>query len=71
MNQVMLTSGIYQLVMAVMAIIIVWFLLRLLDVSLGFRFRTWLQENNNDTAVGIYLGLRFLGACILVGLLFS
>ena len=71
MNQVMLTSGIYQLVMAVLAIIIVWFLLRLLDVSLGFRFRTWLQENNNDTAVGIYLGLRFLGACILVGLLFS
>jgi len=71
MNEVMITSGIYQLVMAVMAIIIVWFLLRLLDVSLGFRFRTWLQENNNDTAVGIYLGLRFLGACILVGLLFS
>jgi len=71
MNQVMLTSGIYQLVMAVLAIIIVWFLLRLLDVSLGFRFRTWLQENENDTSIGIYLGLRFLGACLLVGLLFS
>lgn len=71
MNTVMLTSGVYQLVMAIIAILMVWLLLRLLDVALGFRFRDWLQENQNDTAIGIYLGLRFLGACILVGLLFS
>jgi len=72
MNDVILTSAMLKLGMAVVAIFFTWGSLRILDVLLSFDFRRWLNaECNDDLAVALYLGARFVGACILVGLLFS
>ena len=80
-----LASFVLTVVRAVVALVLLWSLLRVIDRSLGFSFSNWLtrvsgrggggDENNeeagNPKAVAMYLGARFVGACILFGLLFS
>lgn len=71
MGQVIITSSLLTLVMSLIAVFLVWGCLRVLDILTGFDFRKWVQGDKNDIAVAIYLGSRFIGACLLVGMLFS
>lgn len=71
MGQVIITSSLLTLVMAIVAVFMTWGCLRVLDILTGFDFRSWVQSDKNDIAVAIYLGARFIGACLLVGMLFS
>jgi hypothetical protein len=80
-----LASFVLTVVRAVVALVLLWALLRVIDRSLGFSFSNWLtrvsgesgggdeknEEAENPKAVAMYLGARFVGACILFGLLFS
>jgi hypothetical protein len=81
-----LASFVLTVLRAVVALALLWGLLRVFDRSLGFSFSNWLtrvsggngggdEKNNNEDenprAVAMYLGARFVGACILFGLLFS
>ena len=79
-----LASFFLTVVRAVVALVLLWALLRVFDRSLGFSFNNWLtkvsgetggddgsEEGENPKAVAMYLGARFVGACILFGLLFS
>jgi len=80
-----LASFLLTMLRAVVALVLLWCLLRLVDRAVGFDFGQWLigtsgsshdedvekTGNENQTAVAMYLGARFVGACILFGLLFS
>ena len=80
-----LASFVLTVMRAVVALALLWGLLRVFDRSLGFSFNNWLtrvsggngggdekhEEGENSKAVAMYLGARFVGACILFGLLFS
>lgn len=72
MTEVMITSGLYRLVFAVVAILSLFLLLRLLDHLSGTTFRlTFKRITYDPRSAALYFGLRFLGACILLGLLLS
>lgn len=72
MNQVLLTSIGLQLVTAIIALLVIWGMFRLLDRGMGHPFADAVEKMyENPMAVALYYGLRFLGACILIGLLLS
>lgn len=73
MQEVILTSSLLTLVMAMIAGALLWVALRFLDYLVGFNFGDWINraKRANHIAVAVYLGARFVGACLLVGLLFS
>lgn len=76
-------SFLLTIVRAVVALGLLWTLLRFFDRAVSFRFGSWLESvsgvdedgkqvsEGNPTAVALYLGARFVGACLLFGLLFS
>ena len=69
MQQLLIVSTLQTLMMAICAVLLVWLLLRLLDRISGCKFTVFLEEIRNDSmASAVYFGLRFLGACLLVGL---
>lgn len=47
--------------------------LRVFDRMLGYRFSDMWKEitDENNAAMAVYLGLRFVGACILIGSILS
>jgi hypothetical protein len=72
MNEVILTSSIITIATALVAIIMAWLMLRLLD-ALGFiDFKTTIVRIcSNETSAAVYFGLRFVGVCILFGMVLS
>lgn len=73
MNEVIFTSTLLTLSMSILALVSVYGVLRFLDHLSGFNFRGFINDANKEPsiAIAIYLGCRFVGACLLVGLLFS
>lgn len=68
---ILFTSSAHTLLMAALAITMVWGLLRILDILAGTPFTKVKEVIYADSkAAALYAGLRFLGACILIGLLF-
>ncbi|MBR9780847.1 MAG: hypothetical protein GYB52_20795 [Rhodospirillales bacterium] len=63
-------SSVVQLVLALIAFVIVRWVLKWLDRIIDFDFKGWIS-NANDNAVSNYLGYRILAVCILVGLIVS
>ena len=69
MQQLLIVSTLQTLIMAVFAVLLVWLLLRLLDRISGYKFTLFLEEIRHEPmALSVYFGLRFVGACLLVGL---
>ena len=76
-----LASFILTVVRSVVALTMLWVLLRFFDRAVDFSFTQWMSKvggggdegegEGNPTAVAMYLGARFIGACLLFGLLFS
>ncbi len=62
-----------NLLASVAAIGVLLAALRVFDWLLGVRFKDVWQEicDENNAAVAQYLGLRFVGCCIVVGCVFS
>ncbi|TKA91822.1 hypothetical protein FAZ79_00515 [Guyparkeria sp. SB14A] len=72
MSEVLFTSTLFTLVMALAAVIGAVFTLRWLDRRAGHSFREAIEVLRHDPlGLALYHGLRFLGVCLLVGLLFS
>ena len=72
MNEVLMTSALMTMFYAVMAVAVTWGMLRLLDVAGGLYSKKIIWRIGDDPrSACIYFGLRFLGACILVGLAIS
>ncbi|MCW8918954.1 MAG: hypothetical protein OQL08_09095 [Gammaproteobacteria bacterium] len=72
MTEVIVTSTSLTLFMAFIALFLVWMLLRLLDISQGRDIHLTLNRIHDDPrSAALYLGLRFMGACLLVGLVIS
>ncbi|MBL4839690.1 MAG: hypothetical protein JKY47_02530 [Thalassospira sp.] len=63
-------ASVVQLVLALIAFVIVRWVLKWLDRIIDFDFKGWIS-NANDNAVSNYLGYRILAVCILVGLIVS
>ncbi|MDZ7809212.1 MAG: hypothetical protein U5L11_02535 [Arhodomonas sp.] len=72
-NNILVLSFAATLARAAVALVVVWLMLRIADKQATFNFREWLDHAQIDDpmAVSIYLGLRALGACLLVGFIFS
>lgn len=69
MENIILISTAQTLFIAAAAILLVWFLLRVLDRASGSKFRViYAVIIQNPQAAALYFGLRFVGACLLVGL---
>ena len=72
MGEVILTSIVVKLLTALAALLIVWGMFRLLDKGTGHPFSEAMEKMyESPLAVAAYYGLRFVGACLLVGLLLS
>ncbi len=72
MADVIRQSTTLKLATAGLGLVTVWLVLRFLDWLSQFKFREWLHAAaQDDPYLAVYLGLRFLGACILIGLLLS
>lgn len=72
MGEVIATSSALTLMWAILAMAMVWGLLRLFDRVSGFDPKETLRGiRNHEMAAAVYLGMRFLGACLLVGLVLS
>lgn len=72
MYAVMATGSIHTLVMSGFAILIVWLVLRFLDKAANRPFTQSFEViNDSPVALAVYYGLRFLGACLLCGLVVS
>lgn len=72
MGQVMVASSLMDVGLLVIAFLLLWLALRMLDIVTGFDFRRWIKEGSgddvHDLALAVYLGARLVGVCILVGL---
>lgn len=69
MIETMLLSFGAKLVCALAAVEMVVWLLRRLDKRAGFDFKEFFDDLKNDpSAAAYYLAGRFIGACLLVGL---
>jgi hypothetical protein len=63
------TAAVLNLAYAVVALALVWAFLRVLDKRAGLDFKEFFKDLRNDPqAAATYLGWRFVGACVLVGL---
>lgn len=72
MNEVILTSSMLTLALALVAVFMVLVVLRVFDWITGKPFYGVREVMLNDPkATAVYYGLRFLGVCMLVGQLFS
>lgn len=72
MDPILIESAIFRLAFAGLAVGVTWGLLRLLDKAAGVPFRTVVREIADDAGTAaLYYGLRFLGACLLVGYVLS
>lgn len=72
MTELIAISTAQQLVVAVFAALLLLFVLRRFDKSLGRDIKSTLDRiHDNAMAAALYLGLRFVGAAILVGLVLS
>lgn len=72
MFNVLATSSLHTLLMACLAFVLMWLVLKMLDRASGRPFKRSFEVINDEArALGIYYGLRFLGACIFFGLAFS
>jgi small-conductance mechanosensitive channel len=63
-------ASVVQLVLALIAFVIVRWVLKWLDRIIDFDFKGWIS-NAEDDAVSRYLGFRILAVCLLVGLIVS
>lgn len=72
MELILLISTAQKLFIAVIALFAVWLLLRFMDNSVNQPFSSTLDriKNHESIATALYYGLRFVGACLLVGLIF-
>lgn len=70
MESVMIFATLYKLVLACVAFVGVLIGLRYLDRLAGLNFKNRLN-NASDTALSIYLGLRVLAMCYLIGSVIS
>lgn len=70
MLETILTSFAFKIAQALAAFFIARAGLAHLDKRLGFSFKEWLG-NASPEAVSLYLGLRILAVCLLVGLIVS
>jgi len=72
MNEVIMTSTMLSVFYALVAVLGAWLMLRLLDRVSGVDFtKTMLGVCANEHSAAIYLGLRFMGVCILFGMVLS
>jgi len=69
MKEILFVSTAHTLVLALAAVFLVWATLRLLDWVTGTPFSEIKEVIYADPkAAALYAGLRFLGACLLIGL---
>lgn len=69
LSEVALAGAVQSLVLAVCALILVWLMLRVLDKLAGRPFGEIYEVITLDAkASALYFGLRFAGACTLVGM---
>lgn len=72
MNEVILTSWLMTVSYAALAVVGGWWLLRLLDRIGGVNFKETVGRITSEPlSAAIYFGLRFLGVCLLLGMVIS
>lgn len=72
MGQVIATSTALTLAMAIVAVVLVFALLRFRDRLVRVDFREVMRGITDDSiAAALYFGLTFIGACLLMGLVLS
>ena len=73
MTEFTLYTVVMNLIYGLMALLALFGVLRLFDKLIGIRFADMWKEitNDNNTAVAAYLGLRFIGCCLLIGLVIA
>ena len=63
-------SAVFKLLLASLSVVLVKLFLTALDGSSEFKFKEWLNHAENMPK-SVYLGARFIGVCLLVGLIIS
>lgn len=72
MTEILATSIILRIIIAFVALVMLWGLFRALDFAAGLKFSAVMEKMNEEPmAIALYLGCRFLGGCLLLGLLLS
>lgn len=73
MTEFTLYSFALNLLYCFFAIVLLLLVLRLFDRSLGIKFKdNWNElKDQNNVAVAVYLGMRFVGCCLLLGFIIS
>lgn len=72
-DTVMLSSGM-TIMFAIIAIVVGFMMLRVMDKAIGFKLKNWLisaEARGNDTAIGIYLAGRIIAIFWFLGQVFS
>ncbi len=66
-------SLLLNLLYALLVVLLLFLLLRFFDHRMGITFKDCWNEivRDQNTAMAAYLGLRFVGCCILLGLIIS
>lgn len=72
MTEILATSIIMRAIIALIALVVIWGLFRALDHASGHPFKEAVEKMyESPLALAIYYGLRFVGGCVLIGLLLS
>lgn len=73
MQEMLVAGSVNRIVFALLALVMIWLLLRLFDRMSGVKFKRVMHERiSTDAAASAwYFGLRFVGACYLVGSVIS
>jgi len=70
MDEIVITNSLLSVGFALLAVIMSWACLRLLDWMAGIQFRTWLL-NANSFELAIYFSARIVAVSILMGMVLS
>lgn len=65
-SSVFMISTLWKLFLAFMSVPVLFLILRIADNVIGINFKSKMREMDN-VAFANYVGLRFVGVCIIVG----
>lgn len=72
MTDIMATTLTTRITLALVAFVMLWCALKAFDYASGFQFESAIKRMQDvPTSMAVYYGFRFVGCCVLLGMLLS